>query len=111
MIRNFVLRYIMRNMSHNDTATRDAIFKAINDGMALQFYEDNAYTRLNFTVLQLVNNGSDFHPHSYSDIDKIFYPDVEALANNAASAVRESCENDPKQVWVTESIFGTETSD
>ena len=100
--RNLVLKYIRKNMSHEDTATRDAIFEAINDGMTLHFYEDNVYTRLNFTVLQLVKNGEEFHPAPH--LGQTSYPDVECLANNAASAVREACENDEKPLNVTASF-------
>lgn len=95
--RNLVLNYIRKNMSHEDTATRDAIFRAINEGMTKAFYEDNSCTRLNFTVLQVVKNGKDFHPYPY--MGQTAYPDVEAMSKTAASAVREACEHDEKPLY------------
>lgn len=100
MIRAFILRYIARKMSNEDYVTRAAIFKAINDGMAKAHYEDNATTRLNFTVLQLVNAGADFHPYPF--LGQTVVHDRKALASAAYDAVMESCANDRQPRWAIE---------
>lgn len=68
LIRNFIIRYIMRNMGHANADTRDAIFKAINDGIRQEFYEDSIYSLMQFTVFNLVKNGEEYHSYNNTDL-------------------------------------------
>lgn len=79
LILRFVVNYIEKHMAHEYTAERNAILRAVNDGMVFTFYEDNAYTRLHNTVHWLVQNDY-YYKHR----------DVENLATCAASGVREA---------------------
>ena len=59
IILNFVTSYIRAHMNHENTEARNAIFKAINDGISEEFREDNCPTRVYHTVQWLVENDSE----------------------------------------------------
>lgn len=94
ILRALVTWYIRNNMAHSCVDNRNAIFKAINDGMRSEFYEDNIYTRMGTTVKWLTDNGADFHPYPF--LGQTAFPDAEALARCAKSGVNESTEHDRK---------------
>ncbi len=68
IIKNFVLQYIRNHMSHETMETRNEIFRAINDGCADAFTEDNLASRISWTVGELVGNDREFRSRC-GDID------------------------------------------
>lgn len=75
----------------------DAIFRAIGEGMQKAFWEDNVYTRLNFTALQLVKN--DPQACGYHFHGKRLYPDAINAAESMASGAREAMQDNPLSHW------------
>ena len=48
-------------MSHETPSDRSDIFRAINEGCAAEFTEDNLQTRISWTVGELVRNDREFY--------------------------------------------------
>jgi hypothetical protein len=61
MIRKFVLYWIRTHMSHETPSARTDIFRAINEGCAAAFTEDNLQTRISWTVGELVRADREFY--------------------------------------------------
>ena len=59
IILNFVTSYIRAHMNHENIEARNAIFRAINDGITEEFTEDNCPTRVYQTVQWLAENDSE----------------------------------------------------
>ena len=61
MIKRLVLNYIRTHMSHETPSDRNDIFRAINEGCAVAFTEDNLQTRISWTVGELVRADREFY--------------------------------------------------
>lgn len=97
LIRYFALKFIRESMAHERSDDRKLVFAAINEGMRTQFYEDNSQTRLNFTVLNLVENGEEFHP--YRHLGHTIHPDAISHAEAARDAVMEAMKDNELTEW------------
>ena len=59
IILKFVTSYIRTHMNHENAEARNAIFRAINDGITEEFTEDNCPTRIYSTVQWLAENDNE----------------------------------------------------
>jgi hypothetical protein len=94
----FVTRYIRSHMSHCHAAERDAIFRAIGEGIKESFYEDNFNTRLQFTVTELTYNMPEALT-GYYHMGHILYHDAYSAGKCADAGVREAMRNVPIPEW------------
>ena len=86
LIRNFVVNYIKKSIAHSHRQDRDAIFKAVNDGMREEFNEDNIHTRVYCTIKWLLLQDTEFITFAEFKDDSF----VNTVAHNARDAVLDS---------------------
>lgn len=98
LIRWWVARYIRNHMGHFHAAERDAIFRAIGEGIRSEFTEDNFNTRMNFTVLELTKNMPEA-VDGFHHLGKRLYHDTYSAGQCAEAGVREAMQKVPVPEW------------
>lgn len=103
LMRWLVARYIRTHMDHSHREERDAIFRAIGEGVRETFYEDNFNTRLNFVVLELTKNTPEA-VDGFRHMGKRLYHDAVSAANCALDGVLEAMSEVPVPEWRQEEL-------
>lgn len=83
LLLSFVIRFIKKNMSHEDVPTRNAIFKAISSGMSERFFEDNCPTRIYYMIRWLFENDEEYNALVKSKGDNF----KQTIAKNISNAI------------------------
>ncbi len=90
--------YIRNHMGHEHRPERNAIFRAIGEGIQNTFTEDNFNTRMNFAVLELTKN----MPEALDGVrhmGKRIYHDAVTAAKCAEAGVLEAMASVPVPEW------------
>lgn len=98
LIRWWVARYIRNHMGHFHAAERDAIFRAIGEGIKAEFTEDNFNSRMWFAVNELTKNMPEAL-NGFPHMGKRLYHDAVSAAKCAEGGVMEAMQNVPVPEW------------
>ena len=105
LIRWWVARYIRNHMGHFHAAERDAIFRAIGEGIKAEFTEDNFNSRMWFAVNELTKNMPEAL-NGYHFLGKRLYHDAITAAKSAEGGVMEAMQNVPVPKWRQDEAAG-----
>lgn len=103
MIRWLVTRYIRRSMCHERQADRDAIFRAIGEGIKETFTEDTFNGRMWFAVHELTKNMPEA-VDGFRLMGKRIYHDAVNAAKSAEGGVMEAMQDVPVPDWRKEEL-------